>query len=81
MDPDSYWDMSIRYLSSKSNEEQFKSFTSVIQNEKPNAKCAPPTLKIIMQTEVYGKMECDAFEEDNFTNYIPIMPPPQKYCF
>lgn len=81
MDPSSYWDMSTRFLSTPmSYNEQLNSFSFVVKNEKPSAKCTPPTLKIIMQTEVYGKMECDAFDEENFTNYIPIMPPPEKYC-
>lgn len=72
--------MSIRELKQpKSTKSEIDSFSFVSNNGDTNSKNAP-TLKILMQNEIYGNMDCEAFAQENFTDYIPIMPPPRKYC-
>lgn len=61
----------------KNTQSEIDSFSFVSKND--NSKSVP-TLKILLQNEVYGSMDCEAFEQENFTDYIPIMPPPRKYC-
>lgn len=70
--------MSIRELKKpKNTKSEIDSFSFVSNNDKSkNAQ----TLKILMQNEVYGNMDCEAFAQEKFTDYIPIMPPPRKYC-
>jgi len=80
MDPNSYWDMTIRSLTTpdyKKSELESFSFVSTKNNKNTNSE---PQLKILMQTEVYGKIDNEAFAQDHFTEFIPIMPPPRKYC-
>jgi len=80
VDQNSYWDMSIRSLKmpedKKTELETFSFVTKKTQNKSENE----PQLKILMQTEVYGKIDNEAFAQDQFTDFIPIMPPPKKYC-
>lgn len=75
-DLNSYWNMSVQLLQTN-NAPQVELPSIVEKNENGNSMDGP---KILMQTEVYGKMDNEAFDSDNFTNYIPIMPPPKKYC-
>lgn len=80
MDPISYWDMTIRSLAEpkkKKSELESFSFVSAKNNKNSNNE---PQLKILMQTEVYGKIDNKAFAQDHFTDFIPIMPPPKNYC-
>lgn len=80
MDHDSYWDMSIRSLKiPEDKKSEFESFSFVNKKNVKNIK-NEPQLKILMQTEVYGKLDNEAFAQDQFTDFIPIMPPPRKYC-
>lgn len=78
-DNNSYWDMSIKRLNSpEASKQALESFSFVPKgNDKPNNS---PLLKIMMQNDVYGKMDCDAFRQDSFIDYIPITPPPQNQC-
>ncbi|XP_060859632.1 probable ATP-dependent RNA helicase ddx42 [Metopolophium dirhodum] len=80
MDQNSYWDMSIRSLKTPGNKKsELESFSFVSTKNNKNTK-NESQLKILMQTEVYGKIDNEAFAQDNFTDFIPIMPPPRKYC-
>lgn len=80
-DNNTYWDMSIKELKKpKNNKSEIDLFSFVSKNDNTDSKSAP-TLKILMQNEVYGNMDCEAFAQENFTDYVPIMPPPRKYCF
>lgn len=72
--------MSTKRLNSpEANKLALESFSFV-----PKVKDKPtnnsPAMQIMMQTDVYGKMDCDAFVQDTFTDYIPIIPPPQNQC-
>lgn len=81
IDPNSYWDMSIRSLKTPENKKsELESFSFVSTKNNNNNTKNEPQLKILMQTEVYGKIDNDAFAQDHFTEFIPIMPPPRKYC-
>jgi len=72
--------MSIRSLKTPENKKsELESFSFVSTKNNKNTR-NEPQLKILMQTEVYGKIDNEAFAQDNFTDFIPIMPPPQKYC-
>lgn len=64
------------------NRAAFESFSFVADNNNSKMKSngTSSSLKILMQTEVYGKMECDSFDQEMFTDFIPIMPPPKKNC-
>lgn len=80
MDPNSYWDMSIRSLKTPENRKsELESFSFVSTKNNQNTK-NESQLKILMQTEVYGKIDNEIFAQDHFTDFIPIMPPPRKYC-
>lgn len=80
MDQNSYWDMSIRYLKKAENKQsELESFSFVGKKNDKNTE-NDSQLKILMQTEIYGKIDNDAFAQDQFTDFIPIMPPPMKYC-
>lgn len=80
MDPNSYWDMSIRSLKTPENRKsELESFSFVSTKHNQNTK-NESQLKILMQTEVYGKIDNEIFAQDCFTDFIPIMPPPRKYC-
>lgn len=70
--------MSIRELK-KSQKSEIDSFSFVTKTDNSKSK-STPTLNILMQNEIYGKMDCEAFAQENFTDFIPIMPPPRKYC-
>jgi len=79
-DPNSYWDMCHNNLDMfEANKDLTQSYSFTIENEEMNTKITP-SVKIFMQTEVYGKANCQAYEDEKFTDYIPIMPPPKKYC-
>lgn len=72
--------MSIKELKKpKNTKSEIDSFSFVSKNDNSNS-ISVPTLKILMQNDVYGNMDCEAFEQENFTDYVPIMPPPRKYC-
>jgi len=80
MDQNSYWDMSIRSLKTPENKKsELESFSFVSSKNNKDTK-NEPQVKILMQTEVYGKIDNEAFAQDHFTEFIPIMPPPRKYC-
>ncbi|XP_025207833.1 putative uncharacterized protein DDB_G0282133 [Melanaphis sacchari] len=80
IDQNSYWDMSIRSLKTPVNKKsELESFSFVTKKKDKNTE-NEPKLKILMQTEVYGKIDNEAFAQNCFTNFIPIMPPPKKYC-
>lgn len=80
MDQNSYWDMTIRSLKQpESKKSDLESFSFVAKKKDKNTE-NDLQLKILMQTEIYGKIDNDAFAQDQFTDFIPIMPPPKKYC-
>ncbi|XP_026821482.1 uncharacterized protein LOC113559901 [Rhopalosiphum maidis] len=80
VDQNSYWDMSIRSLKMPEDKKtELESFSFVTKKTQKNSE-NEPQLKILMQTEVYGKIDNEAFAQDQFTDFIPIMPPPKKYC-
>jgi len=62
----------------EANKDLTQSFSFVINKEED--KDAIPLVKIFMQNENYGKANCQAYEDEEFTNYIPIIPPSKKYC-
>lgn len=77
-DPNSYWDMSQRYLkNSLTVKSEIDTFSFAIDQEKTKHE---PSLKILMQVETYGQADNEAYAQENFTDFIPIMPPPRKYC-
>ncbi|XP_050529317.1 probable serine/threonine-protein kinase clkA [Daktulosphaira vitifoliae] len=86
VDSNSYWDMTIKYLSSaesnkifdKENGQGFNN--NNVANEPKKKINNKPQIQILMQTETYGKMDCNEFVQEEFTDFIPIMPPPKKYC-
>lgn len=79
-DQQSYWDMSIKRL----NQDQMNSFSFSMGDKQPNKEnpsVNEPPLKIFMQTEVYGRGEnTNMYAQKDFTDFIPLMPPPQHYC-
>lgn len=80
MDHDSYWDMSIRSLKMPDKKKtELESFSFVTSKTNMDTK-SDGQLKILMQTEIYGKIDNEAFAQDQFTDFIPIMPPSRKYC-
>lgn len=82
-DPNSYWDMCYNNLDMfEANQALTKSYSFINDNEEKKKKTDyNPSLKIYMQTKVYGNIKCKAYEDEEFTNYIPILPPPKKCCF
>jgi len=79
VDQNSYWDMSANRLKTPSDSEKLlQTFSFSVIDKVTDAKDAGP--KILMQTEIYGKMD-NGFDQENFTDYVPIMPPPKKYCY
>lgn len=78
-DPNSYWNMSQRYLANPEvKKAEMEAFSFVIDKETTQKA---PTLKILMQVETYGQVDSEAFAQEQFTEFIPIMPPPRKFCF
>ncbi|XP_050426102.1 GATA zinc finger domain-containing protein 15-like [Adelges cooleyi] len=85
MDPNSYWNMTIQFLSSHDANSilsniNTQSFNNAAPANEQKKKAVKPQTQILMQTEVYGKMDCNEFTQNEFVDFIPIMPPPQKYC-
>lgn len=81
LDKNSYWNMTLNYLDIPNTKNTLESFSFVIDDEKPVIKKAVKPLKIFMQTEVYGNDQgCKAYDDEKFTDYIPIIPPPRKNC-
>lgn len=79
VDQNSYWDMSAKHLKTPSDSKKLlETFSFSIPDKSTVAEDAGP--KILMQTEIYGKMN-NGFDQENFTDYVPIMPPPKKYCY
>lgn len=74
--------MSIRELNKpKNTKSAIDSFSFVSNNGRnKDSKSEDTSLKIFMQNEIHGNMDCEAFEQEHFTDFIPIMPPPKKYC-
>jgi len=80
MDQNSYWDMTIRFLKNPQIKKlEMESFSFVTKKKDKNTE-NDLQLKILMQTEIYGKIDNDVFAQDQFTDFIPIMPPSRKYC-
>jgi len=80
MDQNSYWDMTIRSLRQPESKKSELELFSFVSKKKDKNTENDLQLKILMQTEIYGKIDNDAFAQDQFTDFIPIMPPPKKYC-
>lgn len=80
-DNNSYWNMSIRHLQVEVSKSEMESFSFVPNKEKNHNTNNVQSLKIMMQNDVYGRMDCDAYTEDMFTDYIPIIPPSINQCF
>lgn len=61
---------------------QLDSFSFSIDNKvgEPETDCKSSSLKIFLQTDVYGTVDCDEFAQENFTDFVPILPPPKKFC-
>lgn len=84
-DVNSYWDMSLKKILNaqaainKAEMDSF-SFSTVKTKTEKKSSAVLPSLKILMQTDVYGKMDCEIFNQESFTDFVPIMPPPRKYC-
>lgn len=77
-DPNNYWDMSQKYLKKfEMNQSEINKFSFALSEE---TEQKAPSLKILMQVETYGQVDNEAFTQENFTDFIPIMPPPQKFC-
>jgi hypothetical protein len=77
-DPNIYWNMSQRYLiNPEVNKAQMEAFSFVIGQETTQKA---PSLKILMQVETYGQVDSEVFAQEQFTDFIPIMPPPRKSC-
>lgn len=80
MDENEYWNMSIKHLMAlKDNKTQLESFSFV--NDKNEPKTDNDLPEIFMQHDIYGTVDSEEFEQEYFTNFIPILPPPKKFCF
>lgn len=69
--------MSLKRLKTPIENKALETFSFKLNNEDTHTIDGAP--KILMQTEVYGKTD-KGFDQENFTDYIPIMPPPKMYC-
>lgn len=81
-DPNSYWNMSLNYMDIPNTKNTLESFSFATDNKKEDIKkTKKDSVKIFMQSEVYGKDQgCKAYDDEYFTDYIPIIPPPKKNC-
>lgn len=73
----------MKYLSSPEANHLFQKenyFSNNVPNEPKKKMDNKPQIQILMQTETYGKMDCNEFDQEEFMDFIPIMPPPKKYC-
>lgn len=73
--------MTLNYLDIPNTKNVLQSFSFVIDNGKSETKNTVKPLKIFMQTDVYGYDQgCKAYDDEKFTDYIPIIPPPRRNC-
>lgn len=70
--------MSVKRLKTPTKNTNPETFSFKLSDE--NTKAMDKLPKILMQTEVYGTSD-HGFDQETFTDYIPIMPPPKKWCF